>query len=273
MESLRQWRSHLDALDVRLFTLGDTGVTLWGLLLFVSLVIALVYIAGWFQRWMVQRVLAHAHHLDPSFRQAIASVLRYVLILVGFLVIVQAFGINLTTLNVLVGAVGVGVGFGLQNIISNWMSGLIIMFERPIRIGDRVEVGGIEGDVTEIGARRTTIVTKDDTIVIVPNSRFITDVVVNWQYYHSRIPLRLNLGVAHDADPHVAARLIGEAAREHAEILSDPAPITHLCGMTAGAFAFELTAWTQAVQHKADIVSALNYAINDKLSGQGIKLA
>ena len=128
METLRQWRSHLDVVDVRLFKLGDTGVTLWGLLLFVSLVVALMYLAGWFQRWMVNRVLAHAHHLDLSVRQAIASVLRYVVILVGFLVIVQAFGINLTTLNVLVGAIGVGVGFGLQNIVSNRISGLIIMF-------------------------------------------------------------------------------------------------------------------------------------------------
>jgi small-conductance mechanosensitive channel len=272
METLRQWRSHLDVLDVRLFKLGDTGVTLWGLLLFVSLLVALMYLAGWFQRWMVTRVLAHAHHLDLSVRQAIASVLRYVVILVGFLVIVQAFGINLTTLNVLVGAVGVGVGFGLQNIISNWISGLIIMFERPIRIGDRIEVGGIEGDVTEIGARRTTIVTKDDTVVIVPNTRFITEMITNWQYYHAYVPVRINLGVARDADPHLAGKLIYEAALESADVLKEPPPMAHLLSMTAGAFAFELTAWTSAVQRKSEIISELNFAINDKLAANSIKL-
>src|SRR5436189_6477945 len=96
METLRHWRSQLDVLDVRLFKLGDTGVTLWGLLLFVSLVVALMYLAGWFQRWMIMRVLAHAHHLDVSVRQAIASVLRYVLIVVGFLVIELVSGITLT---------------------------------------------------------------------------------------------------------------------------------------------------------------------------------
>ncbi len=164
METLRQWRSHLDVLDVRLFKLGDTGVTLWGLLLFVSLVVALMYLAGWLQRWMVNRVLAHAHHLDLSVRQAIASVLRYVVILVGFLVIV------------------------------------------------------------------------------------------------------------HDADPHLAGKLIHEAALENADVLKEPPPMAHLLGMTAGAFAFELTAWTSAVQRKSAIISELNFAINDKLMANSIKL-
>jgi small-conductance mechanosensitive channel len=272
METLRQWRDHLHALDVELFTLGDTGVTLWGLLLFVSLVALLIVVAGWIQRWMLRRVLAHAHHLDLSVRQAIASMLRYVLILVGFLVIVQGFGINLTTLNVLVGAVGVGVGFGLQNIISNWMSGLIIMFERPIKVGDRIEVGGIEGNVAEIAARRTTVVTRDDTAVIVPNSRFITDNVVNWQYYHAYVPVRINFSVTSDADPHRVSELMRAAAARTPDVLSEPAPAAYLQGITAASFAFELIAWTLAVERKSAIASALNYAIYDALAADNVKL-
>jgi len=272
MELLRQWRSYLDALDVHLFTLGTTEVTFWGLLLFVSLVALLILLAGWIQQWILKRVLAHAHHLDLSLRQAIASVLRYLLILIGFLVIVQAFGINLTTLNVLVGAVGVGVGFGLQNIISNWISGLIIMFERPIKVGDRIAVSGIEGQVAEIGARRTTVITADNTVVIIPNSRFITDNVVNWQYYHLHVPVRINFAVARDVDPRRAAELMSEAAARTPDILSDPAPATHLAAVNAAAFAFELTAWTVAVERKNDVASELNFAINAALAANGVKL-
>jgi small-conductance mechanosensitive channel len=272
MEHVRLWLERLRALDVQLFSLGDTGVTVWGLLAFIGLIVLLMYMAGRMQRWMMNSVLARSPHLDLGMRQAISSVFRYVLILVGFLVIVQAFGINLTTLNVLVGAVGVGVGFGLQNIVSNWISGLIIMFERPVRVGNRIEVAGIEGDVAEIGARRTTLVTKDETVVIIPNQRLITDNVINWQYYHTRIPLRISLGVQHDADPDAVCEILRQVAQENDEVLKDPAPRAHLVALGGATFSFELIAWTTAVQLKNQIISALNLAINRKLAAANMKL-
>src|SRR5437868_6670967 len=150
------WWSDFDVWNAPLFTIGGTPVTLLHLLALMALTIALIVIAARLQRLLANRVLARTH-LDASTRELVASIIRYIVLTIGFLVIVQAFGINLTTLNVLAGAVGVGIGFGTQNIIQNWVSGLIVMFERPIRIGDRIQVAGIEGDVTEIGARRTTI--------------------------------------------------------------------------------------------------------------------
>ncbi len=260
METLHHWMIELRSLDVRLFSLGDTGVTLWGLFAFIGLLVVLVYGAGRFQRWIADRLLAHAHHLDVGMRQAIASVLRYVLMLVGFLVIAQAFGINLTTLNVLVGAVGVGVGFGLQNIISNWISGLIIMFERPVRIGDRVEMAGIEGEISEIGARRTAVITRDDAVVIIPNSRLITDNVVNWQYHHAYISVRIAVGVTHEADPNLVRDLLRAAAVGNTDVLRVPEPRVNLVSLGGAAFSFELLAWTNAATQKNSIISALNFA-------------
>jgi len=273
MESLRRWLTYMRELDIPLFALGDTQVTLWGLIAFFTLIVMLVYAAGVLQRLTANRLLSRAAHLDISTRQAIASMLRYVFLLVGFLIIVQAFGINLTTLNVLVGAVGVGVGFGLQNIISNWISGLIIMFERPVRIGDWVEVGGIEGGIAEIGARRTTVLTKDDTAVIIPNTRLITENVINWQYYTSAVSMRLAVGVSHECDPHMVSKLLEEAALENPDVMKDPAPRVNLVSLGGAAFAFELLAWTQLVRRKNSIISALNFAVNDKFTAHNVKLA
>ena len=113
-------------------------------------------------------------------REALGAIVRYGVITLGVLVILQSAGINLTSLNVLVGAVGVGLGFGLQNIMSNFFSGLIILFERPIKIGDRVEIAGAIGEVREIAARATTLVTDENVAIVVPNSQFISERVTNW---------------------------------------------------------------------------------------------
>jgi len=267
-----QWWSDFDVWNAPLFTIGGTPVTLLHLLALIALTVVLIVIAARLQRILANRVLTRTH-LDASSRELIASVMRYVVLVVGFLVIVQAFGINLTTLNVLAGAVGVGIGFGTQNIVQNWVSGLIVMFERPIRIGDRIQVAGLEGDVTEIGARRTTIVGNDNRAVIVPNSKLITDAVVNWQYYCQEVSLRLEVAITSDSDARAAEAIMREVAKNNQDLLAEPAAIVNLTTISGGALKFEMIVWTQRADLTPAIVSRLNFAILERFSQQHIKIA
>ena len=149
------------------------------LLIVITLIAALIWLTKRVTHWFVDKVLAR-HGFDIGVREALGAIMRYVVIMLGVLVILQSAGINLTSLNVLVGAFGVGLGFGLQNITSNFFSGLIILFERPIKIGDRVEIAGAIGEVREIAARATTIVNDENVAIVVPNSQFISERVTNW---------------------------------------------------------------------------------------------
>ena len=148
------------------------------LLIVITFITGLVWTTRRVTRWLVDHLLAR-RGFDIGVREALGTIVRYVVISLGTLVILQSAGIELTSLNVLVGAVGVGLGFGLQNITSNFFSGLILLFERPIKIGDRVEIAGCVGEVREIAARATTLVTDENVAIIVPNSQFVAERVMN----------------------------------------------------------------------------------------------
>src|SRR2546423_2509378 len=152
------FRDRLKDYDVELFTLGGVQLSVSTVLKLALLLALLWWVAERVRRLIVGHALNHTH-VDPGTRQAIGSIVRYVVLVVGVVLILQNAGLNLSALGWLAGAIGVGVGFGLQNVVSNFISGIIIMLERPFKIGDRVEIGGIEGVVQEIGARRTTVIT------------------------------------------------------------------------------------------------------------------
>jgi len=146
MDEFRHLLAELRSLDILLFRLGTTDVTIFGLIKLILLVAGLFVVTARLDRLLRTRVLERTN-LDLAARVMLAAIVRYLVLLLGFLIILQTSGINLTSLNVLAGALGVGVGFGLQNIVSNFMSGLIIMFERSIKVGDRIELGDVEGEV------------------------------------------------------------------------------------------------------------------------------
>ena len=262
----------LSDLNFRLFSVGGTEVTLFALLWVLLLSLALIYFARWLRGWMAERLLGYTH-LDAGTRQAVASIVRYAVLALGFLQILQAVGINLTTFQVLAGALAFGVGFGLQNIFSNFISGLIIMIERPIKIGDRIEIGGIEGEVAQIGARRATLITSDRIAVIIPNQRFVTENVRNMAYLEAPVRLRVPVQVQHGQDPREVERVILESTRGHASVLANPAPVVRLVGLS-GNMSFELQVWNSVGVHEKDeLVSALNFAILEALRAHEIRLA
>jgi small-conductance mechanosensitive channel len=273
METLRDWfRSVRDVLDIPLLKSGETELTLWLMLYLIVLVVLLFFLTGKLKNWVVNHLLARSH-IEIGIRQAIGSILRYIFIVIGFLIILQTAGIDLTALNILAGAVGIGLGFGLQNIANNFISGLIILFERPIKIGDRIEVDDIAGDVVTIGARSTTVVTNDNISIIVPNSKFISENVINWSYNDRQVRFKIPVSVAYNSDVRLVEKLLLDVANENSDVLSDPAPGVRFLEFGESGLHFELRAWSASLLHRqGKLLSALNFAILDKFREHGIEM-
>ena len=262
----------LDRFDVRLFTLGGTPITLWDIGFIVFGLIALFWGTAMMQRWLVRRLEGHTH-LETGTRNTIASLARYATLVIGFLIIMQAAGINLTAFTVLAGAIGVGVGFGLQNIVSNFISGLIVMFERPVKLGDRVEVAGIEGSVIAIGARATTVLTVDNVAAIVPNQKLITEVVKNWQHGTGKWSLSVEVAAKPGSDPTAVRDAMLNVARANRDVSPEPPPAVRLTTLKGGALAFELRVATPVeVPRQPELLSTLNFAIMKELGNRGVEL-
>jgi small-conductance mechanosensitive channel len=250
---------------------AETQITLWSVVYVLALVVALFWIARRLQRWLSEGPLLQKR-LDSSARYAAGALARYAVLLIGLLAIVQTAGIDLTTFNVLAGAIGIGVGFGLQNVVSNFIAGLIIMFERPVKIGDRIVVGEVEGNVIEIGARSTTVLDNDNIAVIVPNAKFITDEVINWKYHDNRIRFRIPVSVAYGSDARQVERLLLEVAADDPDVIKHPAPAVRLLKFGDDGLLFELRAWSGTlVDRKGALLSKLNFEIYERFNRAGIE--
>jgi small-conductance mechanosensitive channel len=265
-------RAQLEELDIQLLTIGSAQITVSSLLKLAVSAWLLYLVAGKLSRITLGRLLTHTH-MDEGQRQATMGLVHYTVLVVGAVLILQNAGINLTAFAVVASALGVGVGFGLQNIISNFISGLIIMMERPIQVGDRIELAGVEGLVHSIGARRTTVVTPDKTVILVPNQRFITDNVTNYVFLDKAIRLRVPVSVAAGSDVRLVERLLLQAA-EGADVRADPKPEVAMTAMSAAAIGLELWVWYdgQALT-KQQVLSRLYFSISDLLAQNGIKTA
>jgi len=248
-------------LNYDLFVLGDAKITPLSILYLVLLSAALIYTSRKLKNLLITRLLQRTS-LDIGAQQAIGTISRYLVLFVGFLIILQTVGINLTTVNVLAGAVGIGIGLGLQNIANNFISGLIILFERPIKVGDRIEVDKVFGEVTAVGARSTRIKTNDNFSIIVPNSKFISENVTNLSLYGNIVRFRIPVRVSYDSDIDLVTRLLLEVADENDDIVDDPPPTVRLVEFAENALRFELRVWSRTRLHRpGTLKSNLNLAI------------
>lgn len=273
METLREILDQIrEFLEVPLVKLGKEQVTLWTILQLVVLVALLFYLSGKLRTWIVEQFLTRTR-MELGARQATGSIIRYTIIAIGFVIILQTAGIDLTALNVLAGAVGIGVGFGLQNIVNNFVSGIIILFERPIKVGDRIVVGSVEGDVVHIGGRSTTVVTNDNITIIVPNSKFITEDVVNWSHNDRRVRFRIPVSVAYGSDVHLVERLLLDVAAKNPDVLEKPPPGVRLMEFGDNGLNFELRAWSTTLIHRRGLLTSnLNYAIYKAFTDNGVEI-
>ncbi len=251
------------------------GVTLslFQIFLLIALLIAVFWISSRTKRFLFNRFLAKSG-LDRSLQYAIAQIVSNIVLIVGIFIVLDNAGIHLGALAVFAGAVGVGVGFGLQNIASNFISGLVILAERPITVGDRVEVAGIAGQVQHIRARSTVIVTNDNITMIVPNTKFIDSPVTNWTYGDPRVRFRLPVGVAYGSDVKKVREALLAAVSENANTLKDPAPSVFLEKFGENSIDFELVVWSSEMSYRPRRYrSDLNFAMEQKLREAGIEIA
>ena len=255
-------------------TAGIAGSEFTPLRLFIviTLLSALVWGTRRITRWLIDRVLAR-RGVDVGMREALGAIVRYVVISLGAVVILQSAGIDLTSLNVLVGAIGVGLGFGLQNITNNFFSGLILLFERPIKINDRVEIAGCVGEVSEIGARATTLVTDENVAIIVPNSQFVSERVTNWSRPGKLTAYVIPFYVSHTTDPESVRQLLLAAAAGHRDVLPDPAPEVEFIEAGLGALRFQLQVWSREhLKTAGALKSDLNFAVWRQLTAAGLTI-
>ncbi|MEX1140651.1 MAG: mechanosensitive ion channel domain-containing protein [Bacteroidota bacterium] len=273
MESIeRIFRSIKDFLSVPIFTLGETQLTLWTFLYLLVFLLLLIYISGKLKNWVSGRLLARSS-LQVGMRIAIGSMLRYLVVVIGLLVLLQTAGIDLTTLNVLAGAIGIGVGFGLQTIANNFISGLIILFEGPVKIGDRIEIGDVEGDVARVGTLSTSVVTNDNITIIIPNARLISDNIINWSHNDEVVRFKIPLSVAYGSDIKLVEKLLLEVAAEDDDILDDPPPFVILREFGDSGLHFELRVWSGTLTHrKGRLISKINVAVYERFQKNGIEI-
>jgi len=262
----------LSLLDHPLFTMGGRAFTLGALGKFLLVLTLLILLARVVAQVLLRRALARTR-VDPALQFAVVRIVGYSLVLLAVYIALNLAGFDLGALAVLAGAIGVGLGFGLQNIANNFISGIIILAERPIKLGDRVEVGGIAGRIRRISLRSTTVITNDNISIIVPNSDFITQTVINWSHGDPKVRIRLPVGVAYGTDTEKLTRVLLEVAAANEHVLPDPIPAVYFDGFGDSSLNFELAVWTQDLASSPRrFRSELNFAIERAFREHGIEI-
>jgi small-conductance mechanosensitive channel len=252
--------------------LPGISLTLVQIFLLVGLLLAVFWISARTKSFLFNRFLVNSG-LDRSLQYAVSQIVSNIVLVVGVFIVLDNAGIHLATLAVFAGAVGVGIGFGLQNIASNFISGLVILAERPITIGDRVEVAGVTGQIQQIRARSTVILTNDNITMIVPNTKFIDSPVTNWTYGDPRVRFRVPVGVAYGSDLEKARDALLEVARENPQVLDQPPPTVFLETFGESSINLELVVWSKEMSYRPRrFRSDLNFAIARKLRDAGIEI-
>ncbi|MCB8932329.1 MAG: mechanosensitive ion channel [Fimbriimonadaceae bacterium] len=264
MNSLYEW------LESPFFKFGGFEMTPMSLLKLTVLPI-LLYLAAKTIRSVSLRRLRKNQRLGPGVADSVATLVYYGILVVGLFSIVSTAGLDFRALAAFTGALGLGVGLGLQEIARNFISGIILLTARPIRTGDRIEVEGLEGDVRQIGFYSTVVVTLDDAAVIVPNSFLLQNKLINWTHTGSRRRIRVPVGVHYDSDPEGVRDVLLAVAAASDDVLKDPAPDVRLVEFGDSSVNFDLLVWTEKFAHLPNVlVSRLNYRIHAALRDASI---
>lgn len=256
----------------RQFTFGRITVSVSSVIVGILVLLVTIFIARW-SSVLLERRLENRRHIDPGLRYTIARLAKYVIIAVGLLVALkQAFAIDLTSIAVIFTALSVGIGFGLQYIAADIASGFILLFERPIRIGDRITIGEDEGDVQSINLRTTLITTNDRISIIVPNSRLVSQRVINWSYGDPRTRIAIFSGVAYGSDVELVTQTLIDAAQGVPNVLQEPKPRVQFLKFGDYSLDFRLLIWTNQPRRHVQIRSDINYRIERLFHERSIKI-
>lgn len=260
-----------EILNLTLFQIKETPVTVISVLIFLVLITGFI-ILGVIARKALNRRILKRFKVDEGTTYTLSRITQYVIITIGALISFQFVGIDLSGLAVIFGLLSVGIGFGLQNITSNFISGLIILFERPIKVGDRVTVNNIEGDVTEINIRSTKVRTVNNISIIVPNSEFVSKDVINYSHGDSTYRVDINVGVSYGSDLETVLKALQEVADESKNVLSTPKAQVHLIEFGDSSWNMQLRAWIGDVKDHPHVRNELNKAIVRKFREYDVEI-
>jgi len=253
------------------FTAGSLDITV-GLIIGAAALLYGSFLASWsIQALLLDEVLPKKH-VDRGIQISIARLTHYALVLLGFILALMALGLEFTNLTILGGAFGIGLGFGLQAIVNNFASGLILLFERPVKIGDTIELADQWGVVKKLGLRATVVQTYDNAEIVVPNSDLVTNQVTNWTLAERRVRLKIPVGVAYGSDVPLVMKIFMECAEEHALVLKNPAPMVLFMGFGSSSLDFEVRVWIADFTNRR-LSKIPSSGCRDPLSTEGLALS
>ncbi|MCB0748279.1 MAG: mechanosensitive ion channel [Ignavibacteriae bacterium] len=258
-------------LNFPLFTINQTSVTFLSIVLFLLILFLFIIISKLFKNRFLLKILTK-FNIDEGIQFTFSRISQYLIVFIGIVIAFQFIGVDLTGLAVVLGFLSVGIGFGLQNITSNFIAGLILLFERPIKVGDRVTVSDTEGDVLHINIRSTTIRSLNNIAYIVPNSDFISTTVVNWSHIDKKIRVDLDVGVSYNSDLDLVLKVLKDLAMENKEILKTPEPEVQLREFGDSSWNMKLRVWIENPNRHYYVRSDLNCAIVRKFKENGIEI-
>jgi small-conductance mechanosensitive channel len=272
IENPVEWVKGIWAYINQKYEVGNFRVSLTSLVIGVAIFLIALTLSRLISAFLQRRIAKRAH-IDPGIQYTIVRLVYYAINTIGFLAAIsQAFNADLTSLAVIFTALSVGIGFGLQYIAADIASGFILLFERPVRVGDRVTIGDDEGDVQSINLRTTTVMTNDRIAIIVPNSKLVSQRLVNWSYGDPRARISIPIGVASDSDVDLVTRTLIRAAEGVEDVLADPKPSVQFLKFGDSTLDFRLLVWTNKPRKHPQIKSDINYNIERLFREKGIEI-
>ena len=251
------------------FRVGDITISITGILSAAALLFIGILATRGAQRWLQTHFLPRTS-LDPGLQNSVSTIFGYVGIVAVIGLTLAAVGIDLQKITLVAGALSIGIGFGLQAIVSNFISGLILLAERPIRVGDIINVKGDEGQVRRIHVRATEIETADRASVIIPNSELITGVVKNWTHANTLSRVVVRIGVGYDSDVEKVRAILLEIAGGHQHLMTSPGPVVFLTSIADSAINFELSGVVRNIAEAAAARSDICFSIIARFREAGI---
>lgn len=255
-----------------LFPIGQNStITFTSILVFIMVIAAFSILAKIITRVILKKILAQTT-LEEGVQFTFTRITNYLMLVIGAIVAFQFIGVDLSGIVVILGFLSVGIGFGLQNLTSNFISGIMLLFERHVQIGDRVTVAGTEGDVEEINIRSTTVRTLNNVSIIVPNSEFISANVINWSHGDIKVRLDIDVGVSYDSDLDTVFRSLHEVADENKDVMKTPKSDVLLMSFGDSAWDMRLRIWIEDPKKYNEVRSDINCAIVRKFRANNIEI-
>lgn len=252
-------------------TLGSSPVSVLSIVFFVLILYGMLFIARSLNEFLKHDIYPQTT-LNRGVQDVINTFLKYLLIAVGVIVGLQINGINLSVLATIGAGLMVGIGFGLQNIANNFISGIIILLERPIKVGDFIEMENVSGVIQEISSRSTRIKNNQNIIMIVPNSKFISENVINWSHNNEIVKLEIPVSISYESDPDLTTKVLLDIANDNSLVLKNPKSDVHLVEFGDSSINFLLLVWIDQAFKRREVVSEINYEIYRRFKKENIQI-